>query len=101
PLILSIHGGPHNYFGDAFSFDHQLFAARGYAVLYVNPRGSGGYGEDFARAVLQDWGGEGFQDLLAVVGQALAPNDPPIDPHTPRQSIRRGWRSPAGATAAS
>jgi dipeptidyl aminopeptidase/acylaminoacyl peptidase len=80
PLILSVHGGPHNYFGDAFSFDQQLFAARGYAVLYLNPRGSGGYGEDFARAVLQDWGGEDFQDLLAFLDYALARNDPPIDP---------------------
>jgi dipeptidyl aminopeptidase/acylaminoacyl peptidase len=41
PLLLSVHGGPHNYFGDGFSFDHHLYAAQGYAVLYGNPRGPG------------------------------------------------------------
>ncbi len=80
PLILTVHGGPHNYFGDTFSFDHQLLAAHGYAVLLVNPRGSGGYGEAFARAVLGDWGGEDLADLLAVLDHVVARGDPPIDP---------------------
>jgi dipeptidyl aminopeptidase/acylaminoacyl peptidase len=79
PLILSVHGGPHNYFGDDFAFDHQLYAAMGYAVLYVNPRGSGGSGETFARAVVRDWGGEDFADLLAMVDDLLA-SEPGIDP---------------------
>jgi dipeptidyl aminopeptidase/acylaminoacyl peptidase len=81
PLILSVHGGPHNYFGDTFSFDHQLFAALGYAVLYGNPRGSGGYGEKFAGAVCEDWGGEDFCDQMALVDLAIARADPPIDPN--------------------
>ncbi len=80
PLILSVHGGPHNYFGDTFSFDHQLYAALGYVVLYGNPRGSGGYGEAFARAVCADWGGEDFQDLLALVDAVVERGDPPLDP---------------------
>lgn len=79
PLILSVHGGPHNYFGDTFYFDHHLFAAQGYAVLYGNPRGSGGWGEQFAGAVIQDWGGEDYLDLMALVDLALERSDPPID----------------------
>lgn len=80
PLILVVHGGPHSYFGDTFSPDHQLFAGHGYAVLYVNPRGSGGYGEAFARAVQGDWGGEDCQDLLAMLDHVIARGDPAIDP---------------------
>lgn len=80
PLILSIHGGPHNYFGDTFSFDHQLFATLGYAVLSVNPRGSGGQTEDFARTVLADWGGADFADLMAMLDHVIERSDPPIDP---------------------
>lgn len=79
PLVLSVHGGPHNYFGDAFSFDHQLFAALGYAVVYANPRGSGGGTEAFARAVLEDWGGEDYRDLMAMLDHAIGRADPPID----------------------
>ena len=79
PLILSIHGGPHNYFGDAFSFDLQLYASRGYAVLYGNPRGSGGYGEAFARAVCEDWAGEDYNDLMALLDRAIEHESPSID----------------------
>ena len=79
PLILVVHGGPHNYFGDTFYFDHQLFAALGYAVLYVNPRGSGGREEGFARAVCADWGGKDFEDLMAMLDHVIARGDPPID----------------------
>jgi dipeptidyl aminopeptidase/acylaminoacyl peptidase len=79
-LVLSVHGGPHNFFGNAWSFDHQLYAARGWAVLYVNPRGSGGYGEGFASRVVEDWGGGDFEDLIAFVDHAIARGDPPIDP---------------------
>ncbi|MGH2459750.1 MAG: S9 family peptidase [Chloroflexota bacterium] len=79
PLILVVHGGPHNYFGDTFSFDHQLFAALGYVVLYLNPRGSGGRDEAFARAVCSDWGGKDFEDLMAMLDHVIARGDPPID----------------------
>ena len=47
PLILTIHGGPHGAFGNDFNFEHQLFAANGYLVVYTNPRGSINYGEKF------------------------------------------------------
>lgn len=79
PLVLSVHGGPHNYFGETWNLDHQLFAARGYAVLYVNPRGSGGYGEGFAGLVVGDWGGEDFADQLAAIDRVLERADPPVD----------------------
>jgi dipeptidyl aminopeptidase/acylaminoacyl peptidase len=79
PLVLSVHGGPHNFFGDTWSFDHQLYAAEGYAVLYVNPRGSGGYGEAFAGQVVADWGGGDFADQLAALDAVLAGDDPRID----------------------
>ncbi|HEY3082007.1 MAG TPA: S9 family peptidase [Chloroflexota bacterium] len=78
-LVLSVHGGPHNFFGNSWNFDHQLYAARGWAVLYANPRGSGGYGEEFASRVIADWGGGDLQDLLAFVDHTIARRDPPID----------------------
>jgi dipeptidyl aminopeptidase/acylaminoacyl peptidase len=80
PLVLSVHGGPHNYFGDTFYFDHHLYAAQGYAVLYLNPRGSGGKTEAFAQAVVRDWGGEDFQDLMAMLDDVIERGDLPIDP---------------------
>jgi dipeptidyl aminopeptidase/acylaminoacyl peptidase len=80
PLILSVHGGPHNYFGDTFYFDHHLYAAQGYVVLYLNPRGSGGKTEAFAQAIIRDWGGEDFQDLMAMLDHVVERGDPPIDP---------------------
>jgi dipeptidyl aminopeptidase/acylaminoacyl peptidase len=78
-LVLSVHGGPHNFFGNAWNVDHQLYAARGWAVLYANPRGSGGYGEEFASRAVEDWGGGDFEDLLAFVEHVVARGDPPID----------------------
>jgi dipeptidyl aminopeptidase/acylaminoacyl peptidase len=80
PLILSVHGGPHNYFGDSFYVDHHLFAEQGYVVLYLNPRGSGGKTEAFASAVVADWGGEDFRDLMAMLDDVIERGDPPIDP---------------------
>jgi dipeptidyl aminopeptidase/acylaminoacyl peptidase len=80
PLIVSVHGGPHNYFGQTWNLDHQLYAAHGWAVLYVNPRGSGGYGEPFAQAVIADWGGGDLADQLAAVDLVLSRSEPAIDP---------------------
>jgi len=78
PLVLMIHGGPHNAFGEAFAPDVELLAAAGFAVLRANPRGSGGYAESFTRAVVGDWAGADFEDLLAAVDAALGP--PPAAP---------------------
>jgi dipeptidyl aminopeptidase/acylaminoacyl peptidase len=71
PLILNIHGGPHGAFGNSFSFQHQLLAANGYAVLYTNPRGSTNYGEKFLWATWGGWGVLDFEDVMAGVDHAL------------------------------
>jgi len=71
PMILSIHGGPHGMFGYAFNPTFQVYAARGYAVLYLNPRGSSGYGQKFSDGTLNEWGGGDYRDLMAGVDEAL------------------------------
>ncbi len=71
PLILSIHGGPHGMSGWGFSPAFQTYAARGYAVLYLNPRGSSGYGQRFSDGTLNEWGGGDYRDLMAGVDEAL------------------------------
>jgi dipeptidyl aminopeptidase/acylaminoacyl peptidase len=71
PTILRPHGGPvWAYYAE---FDHlpQLLAANGYAVLFPNPRGSTGYGQDFAKAIWADWGNKDFQDDIAMVDYAI------------------------------
>ncbi len=72
PLILSIHGGPHGMFGYGFSFTHQAVAAHGFGVLYINPRGSNGYGQKFSDGCLNNWGGGDYQDLMKGVDFVLA-----------------------------
>ncbi|MBM3811780.1 MAG: S9 family peptidase [Acidimicrobiia bacterium] len=71
PLLLAIHGGPHGMHGYAFNATFQYYAARGYAVLAVNPRGSSGYGQQFADGCNQDWGGGDYKDLMAATDAAL------------------------------
>ena len=79
PLILAVHGGPHGAYGNNFDFELQLFAANGYAVLYTNPRGSTGYGEDFLWATWGGgWGIKDYEDVMAGVDYVLAHY--PIDP---------------------
>ena len=69
PVVVDIHGGPHGRFRDAFDGVHQVLANAGYAVLAVNPRGSSSYGPDFARAVLRDWGGEDYLDIMDALDE--------------------------------
>jgi dipeptidyl aminopeptidase/acylaminoacyl peptidase len=71
PLVLYIHGGPHSGFGHIFSFDFQMLAGAGYAVLLVNQRGSTGYGDAFATRIVGDWGNHDYHDLLAGVDAAI------------------------------
>jgi dipeptidyl aminopeptidase/acylaminoacyl peptidase len=72
PLVLYIHGGPWSMYNVAFSWDWQNFAAGGYAVLYTNPRGSTGYGQDFVNGIQYAYPGKDFDDLMAGVDAALA-----------------------------
>jgi len=71
PLIVNIHGGPHGQQGPAFNFKNQVYAARGWATLMVNYRGSTGYGQAFADAVFADQNGNEGQDVLYGVSAAL------------------------------
>jgi dipeptidyl aminopeptidase/acylaminoacyl peptidase len=64
PTILFIHGGPHTTYGYGYFIEFQFFANNGYNVIYCNPRGSQGYGEDFAKACVGDWGGKDMEDIL-------------------------------------
>jgi len=77
PLILLIHGGPSGVFMESFTggpglYPVATFAAKGYAVLRPNPRGSSGYGTPFRKRVVQDWGGKDYQDLMSGVDQLIA-----------------------------
>jgi dipeptidyl aminopeptidase/acylaminoacyl peptidase len=72
PAILRIHGGPHAAYGDTFNHYVEVLAARGYVVVWTNPRGSQGYGEAFTRAVVTDWGGKDSQDILLGLDHAIA-----------------------------
>src|SRR3989442_13719115 len=71
PLVLEIHGGPHGQYGWAFMHEFQILAGMGYLVLYLNPRGSDGYGEHFRRQVVRDWGGKDYLDLMTALHQAI------------------------------
>ena len=72
PLIVNIHGGPHGSFYDGFNPVEQALATAGYLVLSVNPRGSSTYGPDFLKAVLRDWGGEDYRDIMASLDETCA-----------------------------
>lgn len=81
PLLLQIHGGPAAMWGpgeETMWFEFQYFAARGFAVVFANPRGSGGYGRDFQRANYRDWGRGPATDVLAAAAEAS--KQPFVDP---------------------
>lgn len=66
PAVLQIHGGPHAQYGWAFFHEFQVLAAEGYVVVFSNPRGSKGYGEDFCAAIRGDWGNKDWEDIQTV-----------------------------------
>jgi len=71
PLILEIHGGPHAAYSAAFSSEIQLMAAKGYMVLWVNPRGSSSYGADFANLIHHTYPAQDYDDLMDAVDAAI------------------------------
>src|SRR5881394_3527862 len=71
PLILNIHGGPHTAYGFVFDHEFQWMAAKGYIVLYPNPRGSTSYGQDFANIIQHKYPGDDYRDLMAGVDELL------------------------------
>lgn len=72
PIILYIHGGPWAMYSVSFNWSWQNFAANGYAVFYMNPRGSTGYGQDFVNGIQYSYPGKDFDDLMAGVDVAIA-----------------------------
>ncbi len=72
PMLLWIHGGPWSMYSVAFNWEWQNFAANGYAVLFLNPRGSTGYGQDFVNGIQHSYPGKDYDDLMAGVDAALA-----------------------------
>jgi dipeptidyl aminopeptidase/acylaminoacyl peptidase len=77
PAVLNVHGGPFTQYGLRFFDEFQVQAGAGYGVLFANPRGSSGYGEAFGRAIRgpatdgDGWGSVDFEDLMAVVDEAV------------------------------
>jgi len=71
PLILSVHGGPSGQYGVDWYHEFQVYAAKGYAVLFTNPRGSTGYGQKFERGIFGEWGGKDYIDVMNGVDTAL------------------------------
>jgi dipeptidyl aminopeptidase/acylaminoacyl peptidase len=78
PMIINIHGGPHAAYGYTFDHEMQCMAAKGYVVLYPNPRGSTTYGQDFGNVIQYKYPGDDFKDLMAGVDDL----------------IKRGWVDP-------
>lgn len=78
PVLLNIHGGPFTQYGNGFFDEFQVYTEAGYVVLYANPRGSSGYSEAWGRAIRgpaadagPGWGTRDYDDLMAVVDEAL------------------------------
>jgi dipeptidyl aminopeptidase/acylaminoacyl peptidase len=71
PLILDIHGGPHSAYGWVFDHEFQWMAAKGYVVLYVNPRGSTSYGQEFGNIIQYHYPGDDYRDLMIGVDEVL------------------------------
>ena len=90
PLILEIHGGPHSAYGNTFTHEFQWMAAKGYVVLFTNPRGSSNYGQDFGNIIQFRYPGDDYKDLMAGVDDA-----------DQARLHRRdaAWASPAAAAA--
>jgi dipeptidyl aminopeptidase/acylaminoacyl peptidase len=71
PFILEIHGGPHSAYGNVFTHEFQWMAAKGYVVLFPNPRGSSNYGQDFGNIIQYRYPGDDYKDLMAGVDEIL------------------------------
>ncbi|WP_420315987.1 S9 family peptidase [Ekhidna sp.] len=72
PLVLRIHGGPHGMYNVGFNYNFQLHASQDQVVLYTNPRGSTGYGYEFANAIQNAYPGNDYDDIMAGVDEVIA-----------------------------
>ncbi|WP_445486596.1 prolyl oligopeptidase family serine peptidase [Niallia sp. 03133] len=75
PLVLEVHGGPHAMYANSYFHEFQTLSSNGFAVLFINPRGSHGYGQQFVDAVRGDYGGKDYEDVMAAVDYAIANYD--------------------------
>ncbi|WP_144607402.1 S9 family peptidase [Algoriphagus algorifonticola] len=71
PFILEIHGGPFAMYGPSFAYEIQAYAAAGYVVLYTNPRGSTGYGQEFGNSIHHDYPNHDYEDLMSGVDAVI------------------------------
>jgi dipeptidyl aminopeptidase/acylaminoacyl peptidase len=78
PMVVSIHGGPAGMYGVDWYQEFQVYAGRGWAVFFCNPRGSTGYGQAFQRGVAHEWGGKAYTDIITGVQEVLK-RDPWVD----------------------
>ena len=74
PMILSVHGGPAGQYGTDWYQEFQVYAAKGWAVFFCNPRGSTGYGAKFERGIVNNWGVMDYQDVMAGVDAVIKKN---------------------------
>jgi dipeptidyl aminopeptidase/acylaminoacyl peptidase len=72
PLTLEIHGGPHAAYGPNYSTEIQLMAAKGYIVVWANPRGSTSYGQEFANLIHHNYPSQDYNDLMDVVDGVIS-----------------------------
>jgi dipeptidyl aminopeptidase/acylaminoacyl peptidase len=71
PMILQIHGGPHAAYGNVYTHEFQWMAAKGYVVLFTNPRGSTSYGQEFGNLIQYRYPGDDYKDLMAGVDEVV------------------------------
>ena len=71
PLILEIHGGPHAAYGNAYTHEFMWMAAKGYVMLFTNPRGSTTYGQEFGNIIQYHYPGDDYKDLMAGVDEVV------------------------------
>ncbi len=74
PVLLTVHGGPAGMYGVDWNHEFQVYAAKGYGVFFSNPRGSTGYGEEFARAIKNNWGKMDYTDVMTGLDEAIRRN---------------------------
>ncbi len=74
PMVLSIHGGPAGMYGVDWFHEFQVYASKGWAVFYCNPRGSTGYGAKFQNGIRRNWGGRDYTDIMNGVEEVLKRN---------------------------
>jgi dipeptidyl aminopeptidase/acylaminoacyl peptidase len=72
PAILEVHGGPHVQYANTFFHEMQYLAGKGFVVMWTNPRGSQGYGEAHTKAIVKDWGGPDYVDIMKAVDHLVA-----------------------------